>query len=516
MITARLIVRGMSVQLIGRAVGLLLSLATLTLTVRYLGASEYGVLVTVVAFCGLFETFVDLGVGTLIVRRVAGGSDSLERLVGLNLAMSFVYAGPLWLLATIAGILVYADRPQIQLGVAIVAVGLVFRAISTCFVPIYEIAIRFGAITAADLSSRAAALALVILAIQVNAAVITVISIQVVAPFIALIFMVAIVRRRGRFRPVFQRREALSLLRESLPLASVNLAAVLYLRADGVLLSLLSTTKEVGAYGLAYRITSNATVVATVFAASAFSTLTRAWAHGRADFNKVLTRSLNFMLLCATPLLILGIMLGPDLVTLIASSSFTGSAGRAIQLLSAATAVLYLNIVLAQAMIAAHRQRFLFYLVVIALVANVAMNVILVPSRGAEGAGIALLSSELLSLLLAAGSLRRVTRYRLPWNFAGRLLVPVALTVGVLWIARDQPVLVRLLLLGIVYPASVLLTGPVSLDDLKLLWGGRGTASAASSTQAPKSSRPDRALTKPTIAEPRPAQASPGGHVSRR
>src|SRR3954452_17523568 len=105
---ASLVMRGLMIQLVGRGVGLVLSVVTLTLTVRYLGASDYGVLVTVVAFAGLFETFVDLGVGTLIVRRVAGGSDSLERLVGLNLAMSFVYAGPLWLLATTAGILVYA------------------------------------------------------------------------------------------------------------------------------------------------------------------------------------------------------------------------------------------------------------------------------------------------------------------------------------------------------------------------------------------------------------------------
>jgi Na+-driven multidrug efflux pump len=42
-----------------------------------------------------------------------------------------------------------------------------------------------------------------------------------------------------------------------------------------------------------------------------------------------------------------------------------------------------------------HRQRFLLYSIVLALVATVAMNLILVLSMGARGTGIALLFSEL-------------------------------------------------------------------------------------------------------------------------
>src|SRR4051794_8118999 len=163
---ASLVMRGLMIQLVGRAVGLVLSVVTLTLTIRYLGASGYGLLVTVVAFTGLFESFVDLGVGTIIVRRVSGGADSLERLVGLNLGMSFTYAVPLWVAASLSGLVIYAGRPTIQLGIIIVGVGLVFRTISTCFVPIYETAVRFGALTGSDVMSRAAALGLTILAIQ--------------------------------------------------------------------------------------------------------------------------------------------------------------------------------------------------------------------------------------------------------------------------------------------------------------------------------------------------------------
>jgi len=463
--------RGLSIQLVGRAVGLVLSLVTLTLTIRYLGTSDYGLLVTVVAFTGLFESFVDLGVGTVIVRRVSGGSDSLERLVGLNLSMSLVYAIPLWALATLSGLVVYADRPTIQLGIAIVGVGLICRAISTCFVPIYETAVRFGALTVSDALSRAAALALTIAAIEREAGVVALMSIQVVAPAIALITLLVVAQRRGRFRPIFLPREALQLLRQSLPIAGLHIVAVFYYRADGVLLSVLSSSAEVGAYGLAYRVAGNAAIVATLFANSSFSTLARTWAEGRAAFNAVVSRSINFMLLCAVPLIIFGIALGPAVVQLIAAESYTDSAGRATQLLFVAVAIGYINVILSQALISSHEQRYLLVASPLALVFNIALNLALVPPLGAEGAGIALVCTEACSALAAGTWLWRVSRNPAPWRFVAQLLPAVAFSFAALWATQDAHVLIRIAVLGIVYAGSVLVAGPVRVGDVKALLG---------------------------------------------
>jgi O-antigen/teichoic acid export membrane protein len=461
------------IQLVGRAVGLVLSLVTLTLTIRYLGASDYGLLVTVVAFAGLFESFVDLGVGTVIVRRVSGGSASLERLVGLNLSMSLAYAIPLWVLATASGLVVYSGRPTVQLGIAIVAIGLIFRALSTCFVPIYETAVRFGALTFSDVTSRAVALGLTVAAIQHEASVVALMSIQVVAPLVALVTLLLVARRRGSFRPIFKTREALELLRESIPLAGLHVVAVFYFRIDGVLLSLLASPEQVGSYGLAYRVVGNAAIVGTLFVNSAFSTMARSWAEGRAAFNAVVTRSMNFMLLCAAPLVVFGIALGPTVVQLIASDSYTASAGRATQLLSVAIAAGYINLLLSQALVAAHKQRYLVIASPLALVFNIALNLVLVPPLGAEGAGIALVCTEVCSLLAAGAWLYRATRYPIPLGFLARLLPAVALTIAALWGTRHAPVLLRFTVPAIVYAASVFVVGPVRIDEVKALLGRR-------------------------------------------
>jgi O-antigen/teichoic acid export membrane protein len=247
--------------------------------------------------------------------------------------------------------------------------------------------------------------------------------------------------------------------------------AIFYFRADGVLLSVLSSSDEVGAYGLAYRVAANAAIVATLFVNSAFSTMARSWADGRGAFNAVVSRSLNFMLLCAAPLVVFGIVLGPDVVQLIAAESYTASAGRATQLLFVAIALGYMNAVLSQALIAAHQQRYLIFASPIALAFNVTLNLVLVPSLGAEGAGIALVCTEACSALAAGAWLFRVTRFPSPMRFAARLLPPVVVSVAALWAARDEPLILRIMVLGIVYAVSVLVAGAVRINDLRALLG---------------------------------------------
>ena len=70
------IARAVLLQLCGRVVGIVISFAQLYLTVRYLGPASYGLLVMVIVFVGVFEAFTELGVGTVIVRRVTAGQPS--------------------------------------------------------------------------------------------------------------------------------------------------------------------------------------------------------------------------------------------------------------------------------------------------------------------------------------------------------------------------------------------------------------------------------------------------------
>lgn len=103
------IARAFSIQLICRALGMLASVVSVAMTARYLGPGRYGQLTIAIAFVGMWTSLADLGIATVIVRRVSSGRGDLERLVRVNSGLALVYCVPLAALAAGSGLLIYHD-----------------------------------------------------------------------------------------------------------------------------------------------------------------------------------------------------------------------------------------------------------------------------------------------------------------------------------------------------------------------------------------------------------------------
>jgi O-antigen/teichoic acid export membrane protein len=463
---ARLVAKGMTIQLVGRFTALVLSLITLAITTRYLGASGYGVLTTVILFTGLFQSFTDFGVGTIIVRRVGGGKGDLEQLVGINLGASLVYAVPLWLTTCALALVIYPGDRQIHIGVAILSVGLILTALSTCFEAPFDLAIKYGAMTAADVVSRAVALLAMFLVVRLDLGLVAVFFVQILPNLIQLLLLMAVSTRYGRFRPVFDWSRTLGLVKESAPLAAVSLLAIVYYRADGVLLSLLAGSDQVGAYGLAYRLVANLSVVSAVFANSMLSTMVRSFAAGSTQFRSVIERSLQFILVFAVAIATLGPLLAQPVLQILAGGELAALALVPAQLLLIATAFSFVNTVAAQALVTAHRQAFLVRLSAVILVLNIALNLVLIPRFEAVGAGISLVVTEALATVTALLILRRMGRIRVSWRFVVRLVPALLLSAATWWVARNWPVGWEILAVGAAYLAGLAIFTPVPLKDL--------------------------------------------------
>ena len=453
--------RGFSVQLLGRGVSLVLSVVSLTLTVRYLGIDDYGVLTAVVVFAGVFDAFSDIGLSTVVVRRVSTGKGDLERLVGLNLATSLTYAVPAWAIATTAGFLVYTGRPDYQLGVAIVGSSVLFRAVATCLDPVLQVASRFGPLALSDIVGRVLALLLMVVSIGLGLGLVAFFSVQVVPAVARLLIQGLVVRGMGRYRPVFHLRDILSLLREGVPLAAIALIGVLYYRADGVVLSLTTSESEVGSYGLGYRIATTLAVIPLLFGATVFPTLARTYALSLADFRAFATKAVEAMTFVGITVALFGYVFAPDIVGLLTSPGEAPSATGAARLLFVASALGFLNLLLSQCLIAAHDQRFLVGVSMAVLVANVGLNVGLDGRYGAVGAGTALVITEVISVAVAFARLSHSTGCPVPVSYAARLAAAAAATLGAWSLTSERGPLVLVPLLGLTFLVGLVAAGPL-------------------------------------------------------
>lgn len=457
-------------QLVFRVFGMVASIVTVALTVRHLGGESYGHLTTAIVFVSLWTSFTELGIGAVVVRRVTSGEGDLERLVRINTGISLLYGIPLTIVATVTGLLVYSDQPQVVAVLPIVAAGLALTSVSSCVQPVFLTTLRFKAVAWSDFLSRALSLALTLVLLQTDAGLMWFAVVQVVPPLVVLVVQGVAASRILSWRPVLHLREGWNLLRESLPQTAVLIIGVLYWRIDGVLLSLLDTPQQVGTYYLASTLAFTLSVVPTFFGASTLSTMTGLWSSDRDRFATFTSRSVETMMFVGAPIAVVGLVLAGPVMRLIGSAEFVDDGTPTLALLFVAVGVTFLNGTVSQALFAAHQQAFLVRLNVVNLLINIGLNLVLIPVWGATGAALALLVTELIGQVVASVRLSRHSAYRTPWRFTIRLLAALAVAAGVAEVLRPAPVLLALAAAGLAYVAVNLLIGPVKVQTVKAMF----------------------------------------------
>jgi O-antigen/teichoic acid export membrane protein len=468
-VSNRQIARNFTQQVVFRALGMVASVLTVSATTRHLGPTVYGALTTAVMFVGLWTSLTELGIGAVVVRRVMSGRGDLERLVRLSSGMSVFYCLPLFAAAAVSGALVYRDNPEIVEMLVIVSVGLILTTITTCFEPVFLVTVRFGAVALSDLSSRLASLGATILLVHLHADIVWFAVVQLVPPVVLLLVQGFAAAGIINWTPIFSLSESWHLLRESLPITGVLIVGVLYWRADGVILSLRSTTDQVGIYGLAYTLTFTVVAVASFFLSTTLSAMVHSFARDKVEFARFTSKSMEAMLFVGAPIAVVGAILAKPIVQLIGSHEFVEQGGPTVALLSFAVAATFATGVLSQGLFAAHDHAFLLRLSIVNLLFNIVLNVVLVPRYGAIGAGVALVFSEAAGMLVASWRLSRIAPYRTPWLFALRLTLPLAAAGATAALMVNYPVLLTLPIAAAVYLAVNVAIGPATPTVIKAL-----------------------------------------------
>ncbi|MBY0441849.1 MAG: flippase [Mycobacteriaceae bacterium] len=469
------IAHAFAIQLICRALGMGASVVTVAMTARYLGPDHYGQLTVAVVFIGMWTSLTDLGIGTVIVRRVTSGRGSLERLVRVNSGLSLMYCIPLTAMAAVSGLLIYHDT-DVRVMLVVLSGQLLMVTMTKRFEPVFLVNVRFFAVAVSDAAGRLTMLGLACWLISSRADVIWFAVSQLIPPALQLLIQGSAAIRQISLRPIFAVRQTLDLLRESLPLMGVTVFAILYWRADGVILSLLSTHSEVGVYGLAYTIAFNTEVLALFFLKSTLSSATELFSRDAGAFADFLRRSIELISFWAVPVGVVGALLAGPLISLLGDQAFVGRGTPTLALLFIAVALRCVTGTLGQGLFASHQQQFFVWIWVVTLLLNIGLNLALDGPFGAVGAGVALVCTELFGAVSASWWLRRQCGYRTPVRFLMRLLVPTAASVAVTLFLCGHPVVLVVAAAALVYLAVNMLTGPVSWSTLTSLTSKQLTA----------------------------------------
>jgi O-antigen/teichoic acid export membrane protein len=469
--TPRRAVRDVAVQLVARAGNLLLGIVATAVVARALGGEGFGEWSTLLVVAQMAGYLADLGVEQVAVSRAA--KDGRERdWIGALVSLRTIISVPATAAAAAVVLLLSSNDDMVVSGLLLTATILAAGPSSTRALlqlrvrnDLNMVVITFNSVL---WTGAAILLAAEDAGIVAYAAAFLAVSWATAAMQMFLALRAGRISLRGG-RPLLR-----PLTRAGIPVAISGLLILAYARIDQVLVYELAGAREAGLYAAAYRILEQAHFV-PLAVATTFLPLVAA-AHGR-DIERARRMTqlvIDYLLVASLPTVGFTLVASEQVIRLLFGDAFI-SAAPALPVLMGAFVMICLGYLGGNLVIVLQLQRRFLRYAVVALVFNVALNLVLIPPYGFLAAAWVTLATE---VLVVAATLRMVFRELGHVPRLDRVARVVAAASGMtlaVWGARElgAGLAVLLVVAGAVYPALVLLLGALTVNELRALLARR-------------------------------------------
>ncbi len=271
----------------------------------------------------------------------------------------------------------------------------------------------------------------------------------------ALLLAVLFFRQFGAPVPGLSAR----LFRESLPLAASSVLGTLLFNFDVLALAWFQPASAVGLYTAVYKLVLLFATPLTLFQISMLPTLARA----DADLDRTAAPALRYLAVVFLPLPFVGLLVAPQLLTLLYGSEYAGGS-VALQILLASLPWMAFRSLFRIILVSYHWQRLDLRTVLAATVANMAVDLALVPRWGVVGAAVATLCSELVIFGMSYYYTWRRVQALAVVGHLWRPLLAAAAAAGAGMAMSSLPA--RLTAVGVVYLGLVFATRAVTWKEI--------------------------------------------------
>ena len=456
--------------LVARVASRGIALVTVFATANALGKAGNGEFQLIVTYAALVSILVDLGFNTLYTREGARAPDRIPYYLNSVLSTRAVFALPA--LAVLAAVMWVSGFQSLLLpAFAVMLLNAYANVLRSTFYALGRLSYEAYAILAE---------ALILLAgtgygVSTHRGVAFFLWIYAASYGFSCVYFAAVitVRRMVRWQWEFDLGFLRSWFRKSLPFALAFVITTLYFKIDQPILYYFRGLAETGLYAFAYKpiealLFVPVTILNVAFPVLAiFHTESRdRLAHATGRFYKVLF-GLGWPITVGTVILAPGIN---GLFDRTAQHQFAG-AGAALQVLGVGIFLMFTTNAFIAALNAMNRQVLFTWAAAVSLVANVGLNLVLIPAYGYLGAAWATNLTELALLVTGWLMVRRVLApipiLRLSWRiFLAGLLMGAPLYF--FRTAHGWSVLLAILVGMVVYGVALLLFRAVEPDELDL------------------------------------------------
>jgi len=388
------VIRGSMLRLGGYVLGGLATLASSAVVIRHLGVIDTGHFLTVTALVTIVATVSDLGLTGYAVREYSTGERAdgrrfLRNLLGIRM----VLACSGLLLAVLFGLLVGYPTVMV-LGTVITGFGMVFLVVQDGVAIPLQVSLRFGWVAGLQLALQVGVAIEAVLLALAGAGLLPFFALQLPIVIPVLFATTLIGGHDSRLMPSLDTREWRRMVGRILPYSAAVVFSVVYFQIAQVMVSLLSSAKQTGYFGVSFRVLAAFTLLPPLIVSTALPLLARAARDDAERFDYASRRLVETMMLAGCALA-LALFLGATFaIRVIAGSGYEQSV-EVLRILAVALLGTFVIASRGYALLSLDRLRAMLVCNAIALVVVLACGVPLISTYGAKGAAIAMVAAEL-------------------------------------------------------------------------------------------------------------------------
>ena len=355
-------------------VSLVISIVYLKMTQSYLGSGQYGVLTYAQSITGLFSVLMDLGLTTLVTRDVSRDK-SLSKKYLSNIIFIKLMLALVMLILLFTTVQFRSESPDAAYTIYIVALSIVFTAISQVFYSIFQAYERMEYQSYASILNSVMLLAVASAAIYMGLNVLGFAMGLLLASAVVLLYCIWICTHKFvkiglSFDPRFWD------IKETIPFGVTAVFGAFFYQIGSVLLEFFKGYDAVGIYNGAFRLFLAVLFVPQVFSSAVFPVMSKFYMTSHDSLRTAFNKFLKYMIVLSIPMAVGATLLADRIIAFMSGDKYSTFAGSVLvlQILIWAAVFIFLSNAYGAVATSSNKQRLAMRIAGICMAVNFILN----------------------------------------------------------------------------------------------------------------------------------------------
>jgi len=463
------IVSNTSIMYFSQGFGLIAQFIFVIFTSRYLGTSGIGQYYLAGSFLAILSVISRFGFGEFLVREIARNKNDVNKYF-INTVIIRLVSAILFLILFLSLLRFFNYSFETNLVILIICISLVPLSITSTCQSVYQAYEKMKYIAYLEILTSIIRIAVGIPLLLNGYGIIHIAFLCLILSFISLIASLYILSHYiSKPKIFFDITFTTKLLKQVSPFFIISIFVTIFYKIDIIMLSKLIGTHAVGIYGAAHKFLVILMVAVSSYNISIYPILSSLFKDSKIKFFDIFEKTLKYEIMLIVPVVVLFVLFSDKIVLLVFGDEFIDSI-IVLKVIIISVIPYSANYTFSRAILASNNQRITLRVTGFNVIANIALNFILIPYYGALGAAVATLITlsiaAIQNFIFIQKNICRINLFKI--IIKPLLSITSGIFIFVLLLGQVSPIILSFLLI-FSYLLFLFITKSIQLNDIRTI-----------------------------------------------